>query len=45
MLSHLLQRIEEIENQYQKSIMTPANEKNIELVKEWISKNIKKTFG
>ncbi|MBG9917255.1 SMI1 / KNR4 family protein [Bacillus sonorensis] len=24
--------------------MTPANEKNIELVKEWISKNIKKNL-
>lgn len=39
-ISELLLRIEEFKNRDNKSIMTPANDKDIQLTKEWVSKNV-----
>ncbi|HWO76398.1 MULTISPECIES: YrhA family protein [Bacillus] len=40
MISDLLQHIKEVEHHYQKTFIS-ANEENIQLVKDWVSNNIR----
>ncbi|MEK4788377.1 YrhA family protein [Bacillus sp. FSL K6-2971] len=44
MVLELLEEIEKIKNQDGKSIMSPAGDKNIQLIKEWVSKNIRENI-
>jgi hypothetical protein len=44
MVLDLLLRIEKIKNQDSKSIMIPTSDEHIQVIKEWISKNIKKSL-
>lgn len=41
MLLELLEDIEKIKNQDGKSIMLPASDDNIQIIKDWVSKNIR----
>jgi len=43
-ISELLLRIEEFKNKDNKSIMIPANNEDIQLTKEWVSKNVKENL-
>ncbi|MFJ5966188.1 YrhA family protein [Bacillus sp. NPDC093026] len=44
MVLELLEEIEKIKNQDGKSIMLPASDKNIQLIKEWVSKNVRENL-
>ncbi len=44
MVLELLEEIEKIKNQDGKSIMSPASDKNIQLIKDWVSKNVRENI-
>lgn len=44
MLLELLEDIEKIKNQDGKSIMLPASDDNIQIIKDWVSKNIRENL-
>lgn len=44
MVLELLKEIEKIKNQDGQSSMLPASDKNIQLIKEWVSKNVRENL-